>query len=331
VYVTEDCGVGGGHRVVFEHLNGLAARGHHCELYSLDEGPDWFDLEVPVRSFEEYDDMVAALADVDAIKVATWWNTAAPVWGASVRRGVPVYFVQDIETSYYPEHPHVQAAVLGSYREEFRYLTTSSWVADGLRELGLAPTPIAPGIDLDTFRELGIEREENVLLSLGRANPLKNFDLTAEAWKAMGDDRPELCLFGIEPEVAPKGARYVTAPSDAEVNELYNRATVLVQTSRHEGFCLPLLEAMAAGTPVVCTDANGNRDFCRDGENCLMVPPDAGAVAEALRRLFADPDLRRRLAEGGRRTAAAHGWQPRLDELERFFESVAPAAAPARA
>ena len=39
--------------------------------------------------------------DVDAIKIATWWPTAEPVWRASVRRGRPVFFVQDIETSYY--------------------------------------------------------------------------------------------------------------------------------------------------------------------------------------------------------------------------------------
>jgi glycosyltransferase involved in cell wall biosynthesis len=110
-----------------------------------------------------------------------------------------------------------------------------------------------------------------------------------------------------------------------------NRATALVQTSRHEGFCLPLLEAMAAGAPVVCTDAHGNRDFCRDGENCLMVADDPRSVAAALDRLFADAELRERLAREGRRTAEAYGWDRRVDELERFFESVAPATAAARA
>jgi GT2 family glycosyltransferase/glycosyltransferase involved in cell wall biosynthesis len=331
-YVTEDTGVGGGHRVVFEHLNGLAARGHECELYSLDGPPDWFDLDVPVRRFDTYDELLGALGEVDAIKVATWWNTAGAVWGASVRRGIPVYFVQDIETSYYPDRPDLEASVLRSYREEFRYLTTSNWVADGLRELGLSPTIVPPGVDLDTFRGLGLQREERVLLSLGRSHHLKNFELTADAWRALREPRPELWLFGIEPELAePLGARYFTAPSDAEVNELLNRATALVQTSRHEGFCLPLVEAMAAGAPVVCTDAHGNRDFCRDGENCLMVEPEPGAVAAALARLLADPELRERLAREGRRTAEAHAWERRVDELERFFESVAPAAATTRA
>ncbi len=53
VYVSEDTGVGGGHRVVFQHLNGLAARGHDVELWTLDAPPDWFDLEVPVRTLRD--------------------------------------------------------------------------------------------------------------------------------------------------------------------------------------------------------------------------------------------------------------------------------------
>jgi len=332
VYVTEDTGVGGGHRVAFEHLNRLAARGHECELYSLGGPPDWFDLQVPVRTFETYGELAEALAEVDGIKVATWWNTAAPVWQASVRRGIPVYLVQDIETSYYPDQPRMHAAVLESYREEFRYLTTSTWVADRLRELNLPPTIVAPGVNLETFRELDVPREDRVLLALGRNNPLKDLDLTIEAWRSMGDDGPELWMYGIEPELAePFGARYFTAPSDSEVCELLNRATALVQTSRHEGFCLPLLEAMAAGTPVVCTDAHGNRDFCRDGENCLMADRDPESVRAALERVFADPELRGRLCAEGTRTASAYGWEARIDELERFLESVAPATAAARA
>src|SRR3712207_8258185 len=91
------------------------------------------------------------------------------------------------------------------------------------------------------------------------------------------------------------GARYEVGPSDAAVNELLNTATVFVQTSRHEGFCLPVLEAMSTGIPVVCTDADGNRDFCRDGENCLMPAATPEAVAAAIERVLREPELPARL------------------------------------
>jgi len=324
-YVTEDTGVGGGHRDIFEHLNRLAARGHEVSLYTLGERPEWFDLKVPVRSFADYHELSRALADLDAIKVATWWMTAVPVWRASVVRGIPVYFVQDIETSYYPDHERARHAVLDSYRPEFRYMTISSWNLARLRELGVDAELIPPGIDLDTFRPRpDITRRDDMVLALGRSNPLKNLPLTIDAWRALDPPRPELCMFGIEPELADEdGMRYVQAPDDEQVNELFCRATVFVQTSRHEGFALPPLEAMAGGGAVLCTDAHGNRDFCVDGTNCLMPEATPKAVASALARLLADPELRARLGQAGQATAQEYSWERRIDALEEFFSNVA--------
>ncbi|MDX6679256.1 MAG: hypothetical protein QOE31_3308, partial [Solirubrobacteraceae bacterium] len=333
VYVTEDTGVGGGHRDIFEHLDRMLERGHDVKLFTLGDQPDWFDLKAPVHSFEDYDALTAALAREDAIKVATWWNTGTPVWTASVLRGIPVFFVQDIETSYYPDDERSRHAVLAGYRQEFRYMTISGWNADRLRELGLESVLMPPGIDLETFRPLdGVQRREDMLLALGRTNPLKNLPLTIAAWKALGAAKPELCLFGIEPELGPKyGARYVERPSDEGVNELFNAATVFVQTSTHEGFCLPPLEAMATGGAVVCTDSHGNRDFCVDGENCLMPEPTTTAVSAAITRLLRDPQLRAKLGEAGRVTAQDSAWERRIDELEAFLEAVAAAPPPVTA
>jgi GT2 family glycosyltransferase/glycosyltransferase involved in cell wall biosynthesis len=324
VYVTEGTGVGGGHRDIFEHLNRLAERGHECALYTLGGEPDWFDLRVPVRSFEFYDELIEALAGLDAIKVATWWNTAAPVWYASVLHGIPVYFVQDIETSYYPDDESVRHAVIDSYRPEFRYMTISGWNRERLRELGLDAELIPPGIDLESFRPRAeVERRADMVLALGRSNPLKNLPLTVDAWRALAE-RPELCLFGIEPELATdEGMRYVEGPSDEQVGELFARATVFVQTSSHEGFCLPALESMATGGAVVCTDAHGNRDFCVDGENCLMPAPNVESVSGAIARLLANPELRARLGRAGIETAAEFAWERRIDALEAFLEGVA--------
>jgi GT2 family glycosyltransferase len=325
VYVTEDTGIGGGHRVVFEHLNRLADRGHDVALYTLGDPPDWFDLHVPVSTFPRYAKLVKALEPLEAIKVATWWNTAREVWLAGVVHGIPAYFVQDIETSYYPHHENVRFAVLASYQHEFHYMTTSGWNRDRLAELGLDPAVVAPGVDLETFHPRPqIARRDDMVLALGRSNPLKNYPLTLAAWHALDEPRPELRLFGIEPKLANEpGISYEDAPSDERVGELLCEATVFVQTSRHEGFCLPVLEAMASGTPVVCTDADGNRDFCVDGENCLMPSPRSRDVSAAIARLLEDRDLRARLAKAGLETAAAYGWEPRIDALEGFFDDVA--------
>lgn len=324
VYVTEGTGVGGGHRDIFEHLDRLGARGHDVKLFTLGDRPDWYDLRAPVHTFEDYDELTAALAREHAIKVATWWNTGSPVWRASVVRGISVFFVQDIETSYYPDDERNRYAVLAGYRQEFSYMTISGWNADRLRELGLESTLVPPGIDLDTFRPLqGARRRRDMLLALGRTNPLKNLPLTIDAWKALRS-KPQLCLFGIEPELGDEhGARYVESPSDEGVNALFNEATVFVQTSTHEGFCLPPLEAMATGAAVVCTDSHGNRDFCVDGENCLMPEPTVAAVSGAIARLLADEELRARLGEAGRRTAQDYAWERRIDQLEGFLVEVA--------
>jgi GT2 family glycosyltransferase len=326
IYVTEDTGVGGGHRDIFEHLNRLLERGHEVELWTLGAEPDWFDLKAPVRSFPDYASLTRALKPVEAIKVATWWNTAASVWLASVLKGIPVYFVQDIETSYYPDDPAMRDAVIASYRHEFRYMTISSWNRKQLEWLGLGSTLIPPGIDLENFRPLAdVPRRDDMVLALGRSNPLKNFPLTLAAWRALPPPRPELCLFGIEPELAgdEPGIRYVKAPSDEEVSRLFNEATVFVQTSTHEGFCLPALEAMATGCAVVCTDAHGNRDFCEDGLNCLVPESSTESVARALRRLLEDRSLRDRLGQAGIETASQYAWSKRIDALEVFLVGIA--------
>jgi GT2 family glycosyltransferase/glycosyltransferase involved in cell wall biosynthesis len=324
-YVTEGTGVGGGHRDIFEHLNRLHDRGHEVALYTLGEEPDWFELRVPVHSFEFYDELVDALSDVDAIKVATWWNTAMPVWRASVLRGIPVYFVQDIETSYYPDDERTRHAVLDSYRPEFRYMTISGWNRERLQELGLDAVLIPPGIDLECFRPReDVTRRDDMVLALGRTNPLKNLPLTIEAWRALPQPRPELCMFGIEPELATdEGMRYVLSPSDEQVGELFSEATVFVQTSTHEGFCLPALESMATGGAVVCTDAHGNRDFCEDGGNCLMPEAERDAVSAALAKLLGDSELRERVGRAGIETAAQYAWELRIDALEAFLEGIA--------
>ena len=204
-------------------------------------------------------------------------------------------------------------------------MTISSWNRDRLREVGAEASLIPPGIDLDTFHMRDIPRRDDMLLAIGRSNPLKNFPLTLDAWRALPEPRPELCLFGIEPELTPPedGVRYLTRPTDEEVARLFNEATAFVQTSTHEGFCLPALEAMASGCAVVCTDAHGNRDFCDDGRNCLIAEQDIESVSGALSRILRDRAVRERVRSAGIETAAEYAWPRRIEALAEFLTEVA--------
>jgi glycosyltransferase involved in cell wall biosynthesis len=328
LYVTEATGISGGHRQVFEQLNRLTARGHVAELYTLGAPPNWFDLRVPVRTFEGYDALVRDLGEQDAVKVATWWATAEHVLHAAQNKGTPVYLVQDLETSYYEHDRELQEAVLASYLPDFSYLTDSSWVRARLAELGLDASLISPGIDLDTYRPLDIERRTDVVLTVGRSHYLKNLTLSWLAWRRLPKPRPELWMYGVEPDLGNKfGARYFTNPTDEEVNMLLNTTTVFLQTSRHEGFGLPILEAMAAGTPVICTDAHGNRDFCFDGVNCLMPEARSDAVAESLEKVFQDGKIRDGLSREGLQTARRFDWNGQIGQLETFLKQVQARAA----
>jgi glycosyltransferase involved in cell wall biosynthesis len=326
IFVLNATSVSGGIRTVFEEAEALAHRGFTVEIWSLQGKPDWIELLVPVTSFRSYHDLLLALRNERAIKVATWWETAEIVFLGSVNHGIPVDYVQEFETWFYPDQADSRAAVAASYRPEFHLLTTAQYQRAELAEVGVEADLIPVGFDPLVFRtEPGVQREPRTVLALGRSFFQKNFAMTERAWNRFDDDRPKLLLFGTEPDLVEHPAvEYVERPTDDEVRTLYNRATCFVQTSRHEGFSLPILEAMACGCPVIATDSHGNRDFCEDGVNCIMVPQDDdAALAEAIRRLLGDVALQDRLREAGLRTAAEFAWPGVADRLAEYYGRVA--------
>ncbi len=110
---------------------------------------------------------------------------------------------------------------------------------------------------------------------------------------------------------------------DTDPHALYAAADILVQTSAWEGMPLALLEAMAAGLPVVAYDAGGVSELVLHGETgyCVDVG-DVDAIAACLRTLAADHALRRRLAESARaHVAEHHSFDGFLDGIEHEYLS----------
>jgi len=131
---------------------------------------------------------------------------------------------------------------------------------------------------------------------------------------------------GLSQRVELLGAR-------ADVPDLLSRSDVFVLSSRSEGFPVSVLEAMAAGLPVVATDVGGVAEAIEDGETGFLVPPaDSEALARALERLVADGALRRRLGAAGRARALGLFDVPRYraayGELYRRELRVSSPAAP---
>ncbi len=330
IYVLQTTGISGGIKVVFEHLNRLQEQGYEAELWALDKKPTWMELKVPVRTFKNYQQLINELENEEAIKVATWWETALPVWLSSVNKGIPAFIVQEIESSFYPGQPEIQKSVVSCYRKEFNNITSAEYTLDEIHALGLQAKLIPCGYDDNIYKPLpDIQRDKNTLIALGRSFFQKNFKQTFEAWKKLGDSsnskQPHLLLFGSEPTIAKwaKGIEYVVRPEENEVNELYNRATVFTQTSYHEGFCIPILEAMAAGCPVICTDSHGNRGFSHGGKNCIMVDTDdVDGLAKAIKEVVENPKLQERLRKAGLKTAQGYTWSTIISKLDAHYKHL---------
>jgi glycosyltransferase involved in cell wall biosynthesis len=119
--------------------------------------------------------------------------------------------------------------------------------------------------------------------------------------------------------------KFVGAVPDDMLRALYRHAAALVVPSYQEGFGLPVLEAMASGTPVICSDIPALRETA-GGAAALCAPDDeAGFVRELVRAL--DPSERARRALAGRRQAAAFSWPAAAHRTLEVYRHVLGSAA----
>jgi GT2 family glycosyltransferase len=335
IYVFQTLGHSGGIKIGFEHANKLDPKKFQVEIWGLDshDCPWKVEPHVKLKMFEDYDAIEKALEPEKALKVGTWWETLEPVWLSSIKNGIPICFLQEFEAWFYDkEDVTARSAVVASYKREFRYFTTASYQRDELEEatnINIRPECIIPcGYDDQTYKPLdGQNREEDVILALGRKFFQKNFQFIFSGWKqSLESVKTRMWLFGYDSDALAKlspNMKSFGAPSNKQVNELYNQATTLVQASLHEGFCLPALEAMASGCPLICTDMHGNRDFCQDGYNCLMVAQnDQDALSEAITKLIKNKKLQQKLREGGIKTAKKYTWNAIIPRLENFYQEA---------
>jgi glycosyltransferase involved in cell wall biosynthesis len=169
------------------------------------------------------------------------------------------------------------------------------------------------------------------ILWAGTVEPRKNLPGVVRAFGLLGRDDVVLALAGpdgwnedldalLAPDIRPRVRRIGFVPPD-ELRALYAGASVFCLPSLAEGFGLPVLEAMAQGTPVVTSIGTATAEVAADA-GLLVEPTDATAIAKALARVLDDADLAATMAAGGRRRAATYTWARTAELLVDAYRSA---------
>ena len=179
---------------------------------------------------------------------------------------------------------------------------------------GAASVVIPNAVDVRSFEPRRVEPTTPLkVVAVGRLAEPKDFSTLLEAVARLERGLVELVLVGdghLREPIVTLAERLGVAPfvslrgTVTDVREVLAVADVLVLSSRSEGMPLSVIEAMAAGLPVVATDVGGLREVVVEGETGYLVPPgDAEALAGRIRLLARDHDLRERLGRQGRAVA----------------------------
>jgi phosphatidylinositol alpha-mannosyltransferase len=271
----------------------------------------------------------------------------APVvsWDACSYRGAPV--VGTFHAYSNKPLPNHVASLLGA-RRKFNQLSAriavsqaAAWTAR--RWFGGEYTIIPNGVDLSAAAGVSAPKkagDELRVLFLGRAEERKGLPVLLTAFAALVEHVParltivgagdeEVSPFLPDPDVAAK-IDAVGTLSDVELWERLADADVLCAPSlAGESFGMVLIEAFAAGTPVIASAIAGYSDVVSDGIDGILVPPaDPQRLAEELQRLHHDPERRAAMGAAGREKAKRFAWPRVADQIEEVYERARNVPAP---
>ena len=196
---------------------------------------------------------------------------------------------------------------------------------------------IPNGVDVDRFeRAVPLARWQDGhpnILFVGRFEPRKGLLELLKAYRILRKTGCDcrLLVVGSGP-LAREARRYIATRrlrgveflgrvGDEEKAQLFRTADVYVSPATGgESFGIVLLEAMAAGTPIVASDIHGYKGVVRRGREGLLVPPrEPKAIAGAVARLLGDDELRRAMSRAGRERAADYSWERVTARVDAFY------------
>jgi glycosyltransferase involved in cell wall biosynthesis len=215
-------------------------------------------------------------------------------------------------------------------RRAERVVTVSAFARSELAELLGVEAEVVPGGVDERFtpaadpeparRALGLDRP--YVLTVGSLTARKNLRALVPAAAALAADGVDVVVAGggrpqFAPEAGLSGLRRLGRVDDALLPGLYAGAEAFVLPSLYEGFGLPVLEAMACGTPVVAAATGALPETC--GGAARLAPPDGEAFRAALTALLADTAERARLRAAGLERARAFTWDRTAREIDALL------------
>lgn len=230
-------------------------------------------------------------------------------------------------------------------------ISPSAGMGEVLKKLGVAcPIEVIPnGVDLQLYRdkcdncrpELGFSEQDILLVYAGRLGPEKNLDFLVHAFAGTAEaiENIRLVIVGGGPEEQALKQAAARSGAGARIhftgmlpyNELpryLSMADLFVTASVTEVHPLSVIEAMAAGLPVLGIRSVGVGDIVEEGVTGLLASPDPAAFASLLTRLCLDANLRHRLGTAGRRLSAKyaieHTTRVLLERYEKLLDEFLP-------
>ncbi|MBO9661405.1 glycosyltransferase family 4 protein [Dokdonella sp.] len=308
----------------------LRAQGHEVVVFA----PHARGVDEPIRAPAEIESWLQSPADAIVYHYCVGWDFALALFGRTRARRVLRYH-NITPPEFFAEWSDGYVAACAEGRGQLDayaalncelYLGCSPYNLDDFLARGVDPRRCAllpPFHEVEQLRSLApsagrLPRGEPLLLMVGRLAPNKaHVDLidALAALRAMGADAAHLLSAGkLDPNLSRYGEALeqhlhrrdvedaVTLMQDANGAELraaYERADALVMLSRHEGFCVPLIEAMALGTPVIAR-ASSAIPWTLGEAGLLFDEADPHTIAAAVLRVQRDAALREHLRAAGR-------------------------------
>lgn len=326
----------GGHKIVYQHANYLSKIGYKVYIANNVFAPSnkgfifetlrkvhavlrfvsrfsrnklscrkWFDLDPSIQEVRVWDYHFSHMPKVDGY-IATDATTSPYLESYPVPPENKFYFVQDYENWNMNDEQ-----LRSTYHFHCNILVISKWLKRIMDKEGVECRVVPNGYDSSEFylTKPIEEKDEHRISMLYHRDERKNIGLGLAALSLVHEQIPDIhvSMFGVydEPQDLPPYISYIQCPDRTTHNALNNEAAIFIGTSNIEGWGLTVLEAMACGQAIACTDNDGYLEMAVHDVNALISPVnDSQALATNILSLIRDDDKRIRLAREGQKTAA---------------------------